>query len=68
MERTRTIRKLAPELVNDVGTRFSKAGWVCLVLLVITGAINLWYRGVGWAQLTTSCEPRFSCTRGRRVP
>ena len=29
-----------------IGRRFRLIGWGCLAVLVVTGALNLWYRGV----------------------
>jgi copper resistance protein D len=38
-------------LVHHVGVRFRTVGWVCLGLLVLSGFVNLAYRGYGWADL-----------------
>lgn len=35
-------------LVGAVGYRFRTIGWICLALLVVTGVVNLYYRGVTW--------------------
>jgi copper resistance protein D len=32
-------------LLRDTGTRFSRVGWTCFVILVVTGAFNLYVRG-----------------------
>ena len=45
-------RRLTPAdraaLVAAVGSRFRTIGWICIALLVVTGLINLHYRGVTW--------------------
>ena len=33
-------------LLRETGRRFRNVSWTCFVLLVITGAFNLWVRGV----------------------
>lgn len=40
------FRTAAPLLVHFSGVRFRWIGWLCLVVLVFTGAFNLTYRGV----------------------
>lgn len=42
-------RPHAPRLVHLTGTRFSRVGWACFVVLVLTGMGNLYFRGIGWA-------------------
>ncbi len=44
----------ASRLVHLTGTRFRAVGWICLGLLAVTGLINLWYRGIGWAVLSSA--------------
>ncbi len=44
-------RGVAGLLVHQVGTRYRTVGWVCLALLVLSGIVNLSYRGYGWADL-----------------
>ena len=38
-------------MLSWMGFRFRWIGWVCLLLLLITGLINLAYRGYGWDDL-----------------
>lgn len=40
---------LAAGLIHWTGRRFRWIGWICLILLVLTGAFNLAYRGYGWS-------------------
>src|SRR5689334_14390764 len=42
---------IAGELVQWLGERFRWLGWVCFGLLIVTGTVNLIYRGVTWASL-----------------
>ncbi|MFM2416568.1 MAG: hypothetical protein RL385_1291 [Pseudomonadota bacterium] len=44
-------RKSAAALMSASGKRFRSVGWTCFVVLLITGSFNLWWRGVGFAQL-----------------
>ena len=44
-------RTVAARLVQDTGVRFRWVGWGCLALLLSSGAINLGYRGFGWAHV-----------------
>ena len=44
-------RSIAASLIHWTGARFRWVGWVCLVLLVLTGFINLDQRGFEWADL-----------------
>jgi len=46
-------RGLAATLVHHVGVRFRSVGWLSLLLLVMTGLINLVKRGIGWTALTS---------------
>lgn len=32
--------------LSDTGKRFRAVGWICFALLLVTGAFNLWVRGV----------------------
>ncbi|MDR7414998.1 MAG: DUF4149 domain-containing protein [Armatimonadota bacterium] len=41
------------ELVARVGERFRPVAWTCIVLLVVTGVVNLAYRGVTWESVVT---------------
>lgn len=42
---------VAASLVHWTGVRFRWVGWVCLVLLLLSGTFNLAYRGFGWADV-----------------
>jgi uncharacterized membrane protein len=44
-------RDIAPSLIHHTGIHFRRVGWVSLGLLVASGAFNLAYRGLGWADL-----------------
>ena len=45
------FRTASPLLVHFSGVRFRWIGWLCLVVLVFTGAFNLIYRGITWEEL-----------------
>lgn len=47
-------RGAAAGLINWTGVRFRFVGWVCFGLLIVSGTVNLLYRGIGWAELTGS--------------
>lgn len=38
----------AAALIQATGVRFRRVGWVCLLLLVLSGIANLVHRGFGW--------------------
>ena len=42
---------LAGLLVHHVGLRYRNVGWACLGLLILSGIVNLAYRGYGWGDL-----------------
>ncbi len=44
-------RGIAGSLIHQVGVRFRLLGWICLGLLVVSGILNVAYRGFGWADL-----------------
>ena len=44
-------REHASRLVHLTGTRFRSVGWVCLAILAVSGFVNLYFRGIGWAAL-----------------
>jgi len=48
---------LRQRLFQQLGVRFRSVGWVAIVVLVITGLINLRYRG--WLRWTVLGEPAF---------
>jgi putative copper export protein len=39
-------RQIAGLLLRKTGPRFRTVGWTCFAVLVVTGAFNLWVRGV----------------------
>ncbi len=47
-------REHASRLVQLTGVRFRTVGWICLSVLVATGFVNLWHRGIGWAALSNA--------------
>ncbi len=49
-------RGLRARLIRETGVRFRLVGWSCLLVLVITGYVNLASRGMGWDVLS---EPAF---------
>jgi putative copper resistance protein D len=38
-------------LFGAVGRRFRAVGWACIVVLLVTGTVNVAYRGVSWENL-----------------
>jgi copper resistance protein D len=52
-----TSRGLPPaeraRLFGEVGRRFRAVGWGCIVVLLLTGVVNMAYRGVTWQNLFT---------------
>lgn len=44
-------RAVAASLVRATGARFRWAGWGSLGLLLLTGVVNLAFRGFGWADV-----------------
>ena len=47
-------REHASRLIHLTGTRFRTIGWICLIVLVVTGFVNLAFRGIGWAVLVNA--------------
>jgi putative copper resistance protein D len=41
-------------LLRDIGGRFRTVGWICFAVLLVTGSVNLWARGVRVVDLTSS--------------
>ena len=41
-------------LFGAVGRRFRTVGWICIAVLLVTGTVNLAYRGVTWTNLFTA--------------
>lgn len=44
----------APALIRWTGVRFRRVGWICFVILIITGTLNLLSRGIGWQELSST--------------
>ncbi|MPZ19909.1 MAG: DUF4149 domain-containing protein [Luteitalea sp.] len=47
------LREHAAVLIHVTGIRFRYVGWVCLVVLIGTGIVNLTRWGIGWSELTS---------------
>lgn len=43
--------EIAPRLLEEIGLRYRAVGWLSLALLVLTGVLNLGFRGYGWNSL-----------------
>ncbi|MDR7447343.1 MAG: DUF4149 domain-containing protein, partial [Armatimonadota bacterium] len=41
------------DLVARMGERFRPVAWTCIVVLLVTGILNLAYRGVSWESVAT---------------
>jgi len=50
-------RRLPPperaRLLDAIGRRFRVVGWSCVALLIATGIVNSYYRGVTWGDLAS---------------
>ncbi len=44
-------RAQAAKLLEETGLRFRTVGWICFAILLATGSINLWARGVSLGDL-----------------
>jgi len=44
-------RELAASIVSWTGRRFRTIGWVCFGLFIVTGTLNLGFRGYTWGHL-----------------
>jgi uncharacterized membrane protein len=42
---------VAATLIRWSGLRFRWVGWVCFGIFIITGILNLFFRGIGWQEL-----------------
>jgi uncharacterized membrane protein len=42
-------QQIAVSLISQTGRRFRWVGWGCLIVLLLSGTVNLAYRGFGWA-------------------
>src|SRR5829696_2525913 len=51
VSRRAEFRGSAPALIHHLGVRFRAVGWACLGLLVVSGVVNLAYRGYTWFDL-----------------
>src|SRR5690606_10462483 len=49
--RDRSLAARYGELIHRTGTRFRNVGWACLLLLVVTGFVNLMRWGIGLDRL-----------------
>ena len=49
--RRREVRDVAPALMTILGARFRVVGTVSLLVLLVTGALELGYHGIGWSDL-----------------
>lgn len=49
--RQEMFRALSTRLIHWTGVRFRTIGWICLLLLIITGSFNIFYRGYGWPDI-----------------
>ncbi len=45
-------RKDAAVFLRETGERFRNVGWICFGLMFVTGAFNLWARGIRWEDFT----------------
>ncbi len=50
------LRAHAPMLIRSMGARYRVLGWISLVVLIVTGVANLYFRGISVAVLS---EARF---------
>lgn len=54
------LRRGGPDVVNagaflrETGERFRNVGWICFGLLLVTGTLNLWIRGVRFGNLASA--------------
>lgn len=62
-------RGAAVSLVGWTGRRFRWIGWTCLCILVLSGVLNLFYRGFEWSVLGNSeiCENPFARVLGVKL-
>ena len=53
--------RLRRDLFRDLGRQFRSVGWAAVAVLVVTGVLNVWFRGIlDWAVLS---DPSFWETR-----
>lgn len=67
--REKVYRHISADLIEKTGIRFRLIGWICLVFLIISGTVNLYYRGIGWNELASSqfWEGSFGYTLGIKL-
>ena len=46
--------ELRSRLFRDIGEQFRRVGWVCIAVLLVTGVLNLQYRGLLHREVLTS--------------
>ncbi|MEW6296287.1 MAG: DUF4149 domain-containing protein [Thermodesulfobacteriota bacterium] len=44
-------QRIAVTLISQTGRRLRWVGWGCLIVLLLSGTVNLAYRGFGWADV-----------------
>ncbi len=47
-------RQLQANLFDQIGRRFRQVGWIALAILIVTGVLNLHFRGIGMAQIISA--------------
>ncbi len=47
------LRSTAAQMIAMIGARYRRLGWVALGTLIVTGAGNLYFRGLGWSFLAS---------------
>jgi len=46
------LQNQAATLIHEVGLRFRRVGWICLIVIVSTGVGNLYFRGYRFSSLS----------------
>lgn len=54
LRRSRAAGGQYTELIHRTGTRFRNVGWACLMILIVSGIVNLSRWGVGFERLTSA--------------
>lgn len=49
VSRMELFRPISARFLHFSGVRFRTIGWICLITLVLTGLLNLHFRGIHWA-------------------
>jgi len=52
--REKAYKHISADLIEKTGIRFRWIGWICLILLIISGLLNLNFRGIDWNELIRS--------------